>query len=171
MVSYDGQRTSGRDAPVMPLRSPTLGEYLLYVVNHPKATPRCGSQLHGGPRILLSMRPPEPAPRDDPRGTASFEDPVRRHWNLGLSTSESAYPQAKSASWEVSDLAPAYPLSTRHVACKGRGDFTVALGVSSAATCHRTGGGCTGRHSPTNPPVPLWASTHDQGLGRDNPAK
>ena len=63
MVSYDGQRTNGPGALVTPLRSPTLGkESALYVVNHPKATPRCGSQLHGGPRTLHSMRLPEPAP-------------------------------------------------------------------------------------------------------------
>ena len=62
-VSYDGQRTNGPGALVTPLRSPTLSkESALYVVNYPKATPRCGSQLHGGPRTLHSMRLPEPAP-------------------------------------------------------------------------------------------------------------
>jgi hypothetical protein len=102
-----------------------------------------------------------------------MEEPARCYWILGLSTSESAYPHAKSTSWEpeASDSAPAYPLPTRYVACRGRGDFTVNLGVSSAATCHRTGGGCTGRHSPTNPPVPLRASPDDQGLGRDTQAQ
>ena len=32
------------------------------MVNHPKATPRSGSRLHGGPRVLRSMRSTEPAP-------------------------------------------------------------------------------------------------------------
>lgn len=68
-----------------------------------------------------------------------------------MSISESAYPHAKPTSWAVLDLAPTFPLPTRDVACRGRGDFTVRLGVSSAVAGRRSGGGRTGCHSPTNP--------------------
>ena len=154
-------------------RSPTLGkESALYVVNHPKATPRCGSQLHGGPRTLRSMRSPELAPRAGAKVESWTTREGRPHrgpcpalLEPRTSMSESAYPHAKPTSWAVLDSAPTFPLPTRDVACR---DFVVYLGVLSAATCHRTGGGCTGRHSPTNPPVPLRASPDDQGLGRDS---
>ena len=54
-----------------------------------------------------------------------------------MSISESAYLHAKPTSWAVLDSTPTFPLPTRDVACRGRGDFAVCLGVSSAGPSHR----------------------------------
>ena len=63
MVTYDNQRTNGRDALVTsPPPDPRQGVCFLRG-QPPQATPRCGSLLHGGPRVLRSMRLAEPAPR------------------------------------------------------------------------------------------------------------
>ena len=63
MVSYDDRRANGWDALVTsPLSDPRQGVCSLRG-QLPQATPRCGSLLHGGPRVLRSMRLAEPAPR------------------------------------------------------------------------------------------------------------
>jgi len=141
MVSYDGQRTNGPGALVTPLRSPTLGkESALYVVNHPKATPRCGSQLHGGPRTLHSMRLPEPAPWAGATVESWTTREGRPHQGPCPALLDSrtvdvrvSLPACEIYAMGGSDSPPAYPLPARHVARWGRGDFTVYLGVSSAA--------------------------------------
>ena len=124
----------------------------------PQATPRCGSRLHGGPRTLHSMRLPEPAPwagATVESWTTREGRPLRGPCPALLDSRtvdvRVSLPACEIYAMGGSDSPPAYPLPARHVARWGRGDFTVYLGVSSAATCHRTGGGCTGRHSPTKP--------------------
>ena len=63
MVTYDDRRANGRDALVTsPPPDPRQGVCFLRG-QPPQATPRCGSLLHGGPRVLRSMRLAEPAPR------------------------------------------------------------------------------------------------------------
>jgi hypothetical protein len=63
MVSYDNRRANGRDALVT-LPPSDLRQGVCFLRGQPpQATPRCGSLLHGGPRVLRSMRLAEPAPR------------------------------------------------------------------------------------------------------------
>ena len=91
MVSHDDRRANGRDALVTsPLSDPRQGVCSLRG-QPPQATPRCGSQLHGGPRVLRSMRHSRASTMgrshsrimDIPGGKGLAEDPARRYWSLG----------------------------------------------------------------------------------------
>jgi hypothetical protein len=107
----------------------------------PQATPRCGSRLHGGPRTLHSMRLPAPAPwagATVESWTTREGRPLRGPCPALLDSRtvdvRVSLPACEIYAMGGSDSPPAYPLPARHVARWGRGDFTVYLGVSSAAT-------------------------------------